>query len=69
MVTENAARFTLMQPDEQSIDDRLEELKAETRTVRQTEINTELLGTIAGFEAQSKRRPRSTMASNDPTQL
>jgi F-type H+-transporting ATPase subunit gamma len=68
MVTENAARLALMQQAEQSIDDRLEELKAETRTVRQTEITTELLDIIAGFEALSKRRPRPTVASNDPTQ-
>jgi F-type H+-transporting ATPase subunit gamma len=68
MVTENAARLALMQQAEQSIDDRLEELKAETRTVRQTEITTELLDIIAGFEALSKRRPRPTMAFNDPTQ-
>lgn len=69
VVTENAARFALMRQAEQSIDDRLEELKAETRTVRKTEITTEFLDIIAGFEALSKRRPRSTMESNDPTQL
>ena len=68
MVTENAARLALMQQAEQSIDDRLEELKAETRSVRQSEITTELLDIIAGFEALSKRRPRPAMASNYPTQ-
>jgi F-type H+-transporting ATPase subunit gamma len=56
MVTENAARLSLMQQAEQSIDDRLEELKSEARTVRQTEITTELLDVIAGFEALSGRR-------------
>ncbi len=67
MVTENAARLALMQQAEQSIDDRLEELKAEIRTVRQTEITTELLDIIAGFEALSKRQPKPAIASNDPT--
>ena len=66
MVTENAARLALMQQAEQSIDDRLEELNAETRTVRQTEITTELLDIIAGFEALSKRHPKPEKAPNKP---
>jgi F-type H+-transporting ATPase subunit gamma len=58
MVTENAARLALMQQAEQSVDDRLQDLKADTRAVRQTQITTELLDVIIGFEALKKRRRR-----------
>ena len=58
MVTENAARLALMQQAEQSVDDRLEELKSETRAVRQTEITTELLDVIIGYEALKKSEHR-----------
>lgn len=57
MVTENAARLALMQQAEQSVDDRLEELKSDTRLLRQTEITTELLDVIIGFEALKKKKP------------
>ena len=57
MVTENAARLALMQQAEQSVDDRLEELKSDTRKLRQTEITTELLDVIIGFEALKKKKP------------
>jgi F-type H+-transporting ATPase subunit gamma len=57
MVTENAARLALMQQAEQSVDNRLEELISDTRAVRQTEITTELLDVIIGFEALKKRKP------------
>lgn len=57
MVTENAARLALMQQAEQSVDDRLEELKSDTRSLRQTEITTELLDVIIGFEALKKKKP------------
>ena len=57
MVTENAARLALMQQAEQSVDNRLEELMSDTRAVRQTEITTELLDVIIGFEALKKRKP------------
>jgi len=60
MVTENAARLALMQQAEQSVDDRLEELKSETRTLRQTEITTELLDVIVGFEALKKDKRSRT---------
>lgn len=64
LVTENAARLALMQQAEQSVDDRLEALKSETRSVRQSEITTELLDVIIGFEALKKNRhPRATKAS------
>lgn len=57
MVTENSARLELMQQAEQSVDDRLEELKGDLRYVRQTEITDELMDVIIGFEAltQPKR--------------
>lgn len=65
LVTENAARLARMQQAEQSVADRLEELTAQTRAVRQDEITTELLDVIIGFEAlkdreKRKRAPPST---------
>lgn len=56
LVTENAARLALMQQAEQSVDDRLEALKSDTRAMRQSEITTELLDVIIGFEALKKDR-------------
>lgn len=62
LVTENAARLARMQQAEQSVDERLEDLQSETRQVRQSEITTELLDVIVGFEAltgRARRRKRS----------
>jgi len=59
LTTENAARLALMQQAEQSVDDRLEQLISDTRAVRQSEITTELLDVIIGFEALKKRKPRT----------
>ncbi|PUB16187.1 F0F1 ATP synthase subunit gamma [Yoonia sediminilitoris] len=61
LVTENAARLALMQKAEQSVDDRLESLIAQTRSVRQSEITTELLDVIIGFEALKKNRERAAV--------
>lgn len=55
MVTENAARLALMQQAEQSVDDRRDQVQAELRSVRQTEITNELMDVIMGFEALKKR--------------
>lgn len=68
LVTENAARLALMSQAEQSVDDRLETLTAETRSVRQSEITTELLDVIIGFEAlkKSKTTLRSADRREDP---
>jgi len=55
LVTENVARLAQMQQAEQSVDDRLVELKSETRMVRQTEITNELMDVIIGFEALRKK--------------
>ncbi|PVA11046.1 hypothetical protein DC366_04540 [Pelagivirga sediminicola] len=66
LVTENAARLARMQQAEQSVDENLEELKSETRPVRQSEITTELLDVIVGFEAlkrRDRRRKRKDAAS------
>ncbi len=60
LVTENAARLALMSQAEQSVDDRLDALMSETRSVRQSEITTELLDVIIGFEALKKNR-KSTL--------
>ncbi|MFT7441453.1 MAG: F-type H+-transporting ATPase subunit gamma [Sulfitobacter sp.] len=54
LVTENAARLALMQQAEQSVDDRLDALKSDTRALRQSAITTELLDVIIGFEALKK---------------
>ncbi|WFM71952.1 FoF1 ATP synthase subunit gamma [Halomonas sp. CKK8] len=51
MVTENAARLALMQQAEKSVDERLDEVKGQLRSVRQDDITTELLDVIIGFEA------------------
>ncbi|MEM5585594.1 F0F1 ATP synthase subunit gamma [Roseibium sp. AS2] len=56
LVTENAARLALMQQAEQSVDDRLEMLRSDTQALRQSEITTELLDVIIGFEALKKDR-------------
>lgn len=58
LVTENAARLARMQQAEQSVDERLEEFRAETRQVRQSEITAELLDVIVGFEALRRRNCR-----------
>lgn len=58
MVTENAARLARMQQAERSVDERLEDLTAEMRSVRQSEITTELLDVIIGFEALKRRGKR-----------
>ncbi len=58
LVTENAARLARMQQAEQSVDERLEALKSETRLARQNEITTELLDVIIGFEALKDRERR-----------
>lgn len=56
LVTENAARLALMQQAEQSVDDRLDALTSDMRALRQTEITTELLDVIIGFEALKKEK-------------
>lgn len=56
LVTENTARLALMQQAEQSVDERLGEVDADLRSVRQDDITTELLDVIIGFEALKKRR-------------
>lgn len=61
LVTENAARLARMQQAEQSVDENLEDLRAETRTVRQSEITTELLDVIVGFEALKAREKRKNV--------
>jgi F-type H+-transporting ATPase subunit gamma len=61
MVTENAARLARMQQAERSVDEQLEALTAEMRSVRQTEITTELLDVIIGFEALKGRANRKSV--------
>ncbi|WP_296424512.1 FoF1 ATP synthase subunit gamma [Yoonia sp.] len=58
LATENAARLALMQQAEKSVDDRLEELVADMRTMRQSEITSELMDVIIGFEAFKKKKDR-----------
>ena len=66
MVTENAARLARMQQAEQSIDDQLEALTSELRSVRQSEITTELLDVIIGFEALKRRKKRPPAVKGPP---
>ncbi|GGE65009.1 ATP synthase subunit gamma [Streptosporangium jomthongense] len=56
MVTENSARLALMQQAEQSVDERIEAVEGELRSVRQTEITNELMDVIIGFEALKKKK-------------
>ena len=56
LVTENRARLAQMQQAEKSVDDRVESLGSEIRSVRQSKITTELLDVIIGFEALKKKR-------------
>jgi len=65
MVTENAARLARMQQAERSVDEQLEALTAEMRSVRQTEITTELLDVIIGFEALKGRASRKSSRTDD----
>ncbi|WP_458790931.1 F0F1 ATP synthase subunit gamma [Yoonia sp. MH D7] len=58
LMTENSARLARMQQAEQSVDERLEDLQSATRSVRQSEITTELLDVIVGFEALKARDKR-----------
>lgn len=66
MVTENSARLALMQQAEQSVDERIEDVKGELRSVRQTEITNELMDVIIGFEALKKPRKRHKHPSTKP---
>ena len=61
LVTENAARLALMQQAEQSVDERLDALLSDSRAVRQTDITTELLDVIIGFEALKKRKQKAAV--------
>jgi F-type H+-transporting ATPase subunit gamma len=62
MVTENSARLALMQQAEQSVDERIEAVEGELRSVRQTEITNELMDVTIGFEALKKRGSRARPA-------
>ncbi|EEX08479.1 ATP synthase F1, gamma subunit [Ruegeria lacuscaerulensis ITI-1157] len=61
LVTENATRLSTMHRAEQSVDERLEELKSETRSVRQAEITAELMDVVTGFEARKSLRRRKNL--------
>lgn len=54
MAAENAARLALMQRAEEAVDERLETVTGELRSVRQTVITDELMDVIAGFESLKK---------------
>lgn len=69
LVTENAARLALMQQAERSVDEKLDVLRSDSRAVRQSEITTELLDVIIGFEALKKdRRHKGRGPSGDATE-
>lgn len=52
MVTENAARLSLMQQAEQAVDERLVEVKQEIAQARQDEITHELMDIVVGHFAK-----------------
>ena len=62
-MTENAARLARMQQAERSVDERLDDLKSETRAVRQNEVTSELMDVIVGFEALKRRTRRTRQAA------
>jgi len=69
LVTENAARLALMQQAERSVDEKLDALQSDTRALRQSEITTELLDVIIGFEALKKdRRHKARGPAGDATE-
>ena len=65
MVTENSARLELMQQAEQSVDERIDEVKADLSSVRQTEITNELMDVIIGFEALKKKNKKQPDVPSD----
>ncbi len=56
LLTGNAARLARMQQAERSAGERLDDLGAQTRQLRQAEITAELPDVITGFEALRRRR-------------
>lgn len=65
MVTENTARLSLMQKAEQSVEERLDALRSEANTLRQSDITSELLDVIIGFEALKGRPPSGARGIDD----
>ena len=57
LASENASRLASMQVAERNIEDRLRNLTAESRQLRQSSIASELLDIIASFEALEGKRP------------
>ncbi len=55
LASENASRLASMQVAERNIEDRLRSLTADSRQLRQETITSELLDTIAAFEALRER--------------
>jgi F-type H+-transporting ATPase subunit gamma len=58
LASENASRLASMQVAERNIEDRLRALTAESRQLRQETITSELLDSIAAFEALRERPAR-----------
>ncbi len=56
IASENSARLVLMQQAERAIDDRYGEMVQSYQSVRQSEITSELMDVITGFEALSRKR-------------
>jgi F-type H+-transporting ATPase subunit gamma len=53
LASEHASRLAAMQAAERNVEERLGELRADYRRLRQESITGELLDVVAGFEAQS----------------
>jgi len=63
VASENASRLASMQVAERNIEDRLRTLTGESRQLRQETITSELLDTIAAFEALREPRPIKSKSS------
>jgi F-type H+-transporting ATPase subunit gamma len=65
LASENASRLASMQVAQRNIEDRLHSLTAESRQLRQESITSELLETIAAFEALKGTGSRPSPSSPD----
>jgi F-type H+-transporting ATPase subunit gamma len=63
VASENASRLASMQVAERNIEDRLRTLTGESRQLRQETITSELLDTIAAFEALREHTPKKSRSS------
>lgn len=61
MESENASRLGAMEAAERNIDERLEQMRQEFRTARQSSITAELLDIVTGYEATGGARGETSL--------